>query len=228
MPIACRGKNYLNRCDTPALSRAGRKMFFEIGMRKEYIVSFGLSIEQDHLAAQEMSAEEEFALIEREPTAYAMRRNTATHLYNVGLDENQSSYIMGHKIYDEHIHQKEYSTPELLYEIKKRMALRPIINAISDSVEILQLERNRASSHSGTYEQIIHIPSHSSATIMAIPFIPEDDISITEISENESGIVHVQRSSYVTNTAGRSRHATMLRLYHKMYKDAVGNYVISL
>lgn len=228
IPIACKGKDYLKRCDTPALSRAGRAMFSAIGKKKEYIVAMGLSIEQDYLAAKELSAEEEFSLVEREPTAYAMRRNTATHLYHVGLDENQTSYIMGHKIYDEQTHQKDYSTPELLYEIKKKMELRPILNAIPNVVDILHVERNPIIDRSGVYDQIVHIPPHSSVSITATPFIPGDNVSISNISEKTGGTIRMQQYRYTPNTAARSRQATMIRLYHKMYKDIIQDYVISL
>ena len=228
LPIACKGKNYTNRCDTPTLSRAGREMFHAIGMRKEFITSISLSIEQDHRAAKEMSIEEEFSLVEREPTAYAMRRNTATHLHYVGLDENQTSYIMGHKIYDGMIMQKEYSSPDLLYEIKKKMDLRPILNAIPDVVPVQHMEWNQVISLSGAYEQIIHIPPHSSASITATPFIPGDDISICDISEENSCTIRVSQCSFASCDPVRSRKATMIRLYHKMYKDVIHDYVIGL
>ena len=228
LPIACKGKNYLNRCDTPTLSRAGREMFHAIGMRKEFITSISLAIEQDYLAATEMSAEEEFALVEREPTAYAMRRNTATHLYNVGLDDNQTSYIMGHKIYDGMVTQKEYSSPELLYEIKKKMELRPILNAIPDVGAVQHMERSQVVSLSGVYEQIIHIPPHSSASITATPFIPGDDITVHDIAEGNSGTVRVRQCGFTPKDPVQSRQATMIRLYHKMYKDVIRDYVISL
>lgn len=228
LPMACKGTKYLNRCDTPTLSRAGREMFQAIGMRKEYITAISLAIEQDCLAAKEMSAEEEFALVEQEPTAYAMRRNTATHLYNVGLDDNQTSYIMGHKIYDGMVMQKEYSSPELLYEIKKKMDLRPILNAIPDIAAVQHMERSQVVNLSGAYEQIIHIPPYSSATITATPYIPGDDISICDISEENSNAVRVQQCGFTSRDPARSRQATMMRLYHKMYKDVIHDYVIGL
>ncbi len=231
LPIVCKGKDYLNRCDTPTLSRAGREMFTQIGMRKEFLIAISMMIDEESAAANEISAEEEFSLVEREPTAYALRRNAATHWHTLLGNDNAVAYLMGHKIYNPSIQQKEYSSIDLLYQINLQLNLRPILNHIHYN-DVKYLPNSYADdttvlSVSNVYDHTILVPPHASVNIIATQHIPGDDISINKISAELDGSMRIQKCKFAQTTPKR-RNTNMIGIYHKMYYNLIQDYVISL
>lgn len=127
LPIAYRRGNIYVRCSADDVYEAAKEMFSALGMRHEIRV-VGQYIQQDFSAATEDSTDlDEFALIEKDPTAYLLRRNFATHLAILQLSEAQISYVMGHVIMDPQTKRRDFVDERELYNIKMKLDERPYI-----------------------------------------------------------------------------------------------------
>ena len=73
--------------------------------------------------------------MEKDPTAYLLRRNFGTQFYLLGLEESEIQYIIGHEIEDPGEMRSIFRSEEKLHPIAQKMALRPIVNEIPDMPE---------------------------------------------------------------------------------------------
>ncbi len=120
--IACRGDNYSIPCVAGDLSRAGSKLLAQSKVAEDMMAMIDRTI---HTAASEKEG-----IKEKDPTAYLFRRNLGSHLYFLGLSDNEIQYIMGHDIEDDLDERFYYRNEEKLYPIAQKMQQRPIVNEI--------------------------------------------------------------------------------------------------
>ena len=120
--IACRGDNYFSVCVAGDLSRAGAKLLSEAKANERMMAII------DQTLHTEASEKEGFK--EKDPTAYLFRRNLGSHLYFLGLTDNEIQYIMGHDIENDNDERFYYRNEEKLYPIARKMGQRPIVNDI--------------------------------------------------------------------------------------------------
>lgn len=227
LPIACKDQDYLRRCTSADLSRAGRNAFVKIGMRNEFLAAINICLQQDQSSAEELTAEEEFALVEKEPTTYLLRRNFATHLHLLRLSDTEISYIIGHEIDDAKIKRGTMSNPDFLYKLKNKMDKRPILNDITVSPPLHPMQKNESFHFSGTHMQTLLIPANASVTIATSACIPSDAIGI-QISNAPGSIANVHYLSNSQEAGKFSRIEAGLNSYHTMYRNVIGDYVIGL
>ena len=127
MPIAGKGADYRTRCSARDLTKAGALLLKQAKVNQEL-----LSLIDRDIRIPERTDE---GIVEKDPTAYLLRRNLGTHLYLLGLDDNEIQYILGHDIEDENDSRSFFRNEEKLYPIAKKMQLRPIVNSICDTPE---------------------------------------------------------------------------------------------
>lgn len=120
----CRGTNVLCGARTSDLSRAARRLFQEIGITKSEIAMLHRIL----LSAEFRNTE----LVEREPTAYLLRRNVATRQYILGFEWENIQYWIAHNIESVLLKRNFFADEERLYEIGKAYERHPIFAILSD------------------------------------------------------------------------------------------------
>ncbi len=119
MPIACVGDQYSLRCASPDLTAAGREVLRQIKLNATQLAQIDAEL------ANQATAE---VLAEKDPTAYLLRRNFATHLSLLGLTESEIQYVLGHEIESGYEARNEFVNEEKLLAICHKMARRPFLN----------------------------------------------------------------------------------------------------
>lgn len=118
LPIACREKRYGVRCGADDLTRRAKAMLKEIHLDEDILE------EANELLDQRFAN----AYGERDVTAYLFRRNFATHMSILGLDEDTIHYLMGHVFSDEEVTKARYTNGDTLRRIGEQMRKRAVIN----------------------------------------------------------------------------------------------------
>ena len=127
LPIVGMGNGFSDRCSAPILTKAGNMLFKRIKLEQELLAL----IDRDIRAP----GRTEEGITEKDPSAYLFRRNLGTHLYSLGLDDNEIQYIMGHAIEDENDERSFFRNEEKLYPIARKMSLRPLVNTVQRHLE---------------------------------------------------------------------------------------------
>lgn len=124
LPIVCMGDAYTERCPSRAVTDAGAAILREVKIEQEMLALIDFDIRRP--------GRTEEGIAEKDPTAYACRRNLGTQLFILGLDEAEIQYIIGHEIEDDNEERSFYRNEEKLYEIALKMERRPIVNYEKD------------------------------------------------------------------------------------------------
>ena len=221
LPIVCKGKPD-TRCSSDDLSYAAKEMFIKIGMRKDDIVALNYELLEEAQAAREELEEDEFKEIESNPTAYLLRRNFATHLARLMLTDREIWYVIGHKIEDPFVQRKSFNDEKLLFELKRKLDQRPILNHI-DLEQHMDLVPGEVVEMEGSRKMILRIPieSMSSIDISAAANEPGDEIKVRIISELSAGEIRANFKSHpVSMPKEPSRTIDGTRMYQEAYRKA--------
>ena len=108
LPIACKGTNYTQRCKSEDLAKVSKAIFKDALRMDEKRVAL---IDEDRLNAMDAG------IYYKDVTLYAMRRNFDTHCYNLGFNETQIQYIMGHEIRDKRFRRCDLTDEDYLIEM---------------------------------------------------------------------------------------------------------------
>ena len=132
--ITCKDQDYSSNCSADDLTIAGRDMFISIGMRQEELCAIAKELSIATAEAEEAGISEDDILLlyEKEPTSYLLRRNFATHMFLLGLDDAETHYIIGHTMEDTNMNRHDYTDESLLMSIKQKLDKRPILNNIGE------------------------------------------------------------------------------------------------
>lgn len=136
LPIACKGNmlernNYKKRASARAVAYAAKKIFKEINLE-------GLQLA--YMEAELLNNAYGKIINEKDPTAYLLRRNYATHLQILGFSVPEIQYLIGHNVEDTYESRNEFVDEKRLHDMAKRLAKRPLLNEItetSDRIEIV-------------------------------------------------------------------------------------------
>lgn len=118
LPVVCRGNDYCVRSDSRKLTAAGRSLFNRIGISKEGMGELYKTLHDEEFKSLDLD--------EKEPTTYLFRRNTATHLYQMGFSLPEIQYLIGHEIEDDRMSRNDFNDPEMLASLNERMKAHPI------------------------------------------------------------------------------------------------------
>lgn len=137
LPIACKGNNYEERCSSNDLSIAGRNILRSIKMNEKELAYIDVQLADDTTDD----------LQEKEPTAYLLRRNFATHMHILGLEESEIEYVLGHDIKDPYETRNEFINEDKLCTIRNKMRNRPLVNniKINEAISLEECKNNRTS-----------------------------------------------------------------------------------
>lgn len=149
LPVACRRNEYTERCDTDDLTDAGRILLRETVKFKEKDVS-GIK----YLIKSQTDTEEDLG--ERDPTTYLLRRNMATHLYNLGFSLEQTLYYMGHVLENTELSRADFTDEDFLYEMCVLLENHPLNEPNLDVV--INAEKTKSLSYKNLGSATINFP----------------------------------------------------------------------
>ena len=224
LPVACRKGMPNVRCDSEDLSYAAKEMFVKIGMREDEIVELNEDLLRSAQIADD-ELEDDFKEIEKDPTAYLLRRNFATHLKELGLHSHEIQYVIGHKIEELWIKRRDFTDESLLYPIAEKLAERPILNLIEEEKVVAPtLKKTVTLSSSKKIRICIPVERFKDVEIKMTAREPGDEIKITVRRELDRGEVACDCRVFSTPWKGKNKETIdVLRKYHKKYMDAGAN-----
>lgn len=206
--IACRGDNYFSVCVAGDLSRAGAKLLSEAKANERMMAII------DQTLHTEASEKEGFK--EKDPTAYLFRRNLGSHLYFLGLTDNEIQYIMGHDIENDNDERFYYRNEEKLYPIARKMGQRPIVNDIVEDVS-LTLSKGACSVYDAT-NVTVHIPMASPDESYLVEVRQREYGTRTKIVVGEKTIPLHGSFSQIKNEDPFFETTNILPQYHEKYR----------
>lgn len=223
LTLACRGDDPLKPCSTADISTAGKELFCRIGIRNSEQSALKLSMLQEAAAARDISAEEEFSLIEKDVTTYIFRRNFATHLVKLGLEETEQEYLIGHKLENELPTRIQYANHDMLYDLKQKLDQRPIFNNICETTVVYVGQGEFIRRHcNGRTEFVLPPDTPFSARFSSLePGVPVYASISSEVASLRSYQSSKNRPEY-------GDKVSVVAAYHRYYRKTVGDYVIHL
>lgn len=197
LPIACKGNmladnNYKERASSRNVTNAAKTIFKEIGLEGRQLAYIEAEL-LDNACGEVIN--------EKDPTAYLLRRNFATHLQILGFSISEIQYLIGHDVEDSYESRNEYVDDKRLHEMARRLSKRPLLN---------EIERN-----DGSREIVLGKGEHIRVSIKAQE--PLDVLKITvigeQIGETFNGIYYAQ-----SREKKCERNIDVDKVYHKVYR----------
>lgn len=121
LPIACHATNYTSRCQADDLGRAAKKLFRNLPDFDMQTLS--ILDEEAHRMETEGESKD---VAEKSPTAYLFRHDYATTIHCLGLTEAEIEYCIGHKMERTEASRNDYSSPDFLKEISRKLEFHPL------------------------------------------------------------------------------------------------------
>ena len=215
LPIVCSDFDYLERCNSKQLTAAGRQMLKAVKVAEDELAYIDIELEENRLA--------EDGVYEKDPTVYLCRRNLGTHLYIMGLTEAEIQYIMGHDIEDPYENRNDFTNEDKLYQIKRIMELRPLVNTMGPPA-VIELKADGAASVSfqNCSSQETHIVSDGPIhlKLQAVARVPQNDIHI-DVSYKNSALQSGELCSLTGPAAPINRTVNITQEYHRVYKSTL-------
>lgn len=213
LPVACQKNDYTEHCASRHLTACGRVILREIKVREDEIAFIDQSL-------RDQAMREKMGVIEKDPTAYLLRRNLAGHLNILGLSEEEIYYYMGHDMGGDRTLRNEYNNEAFLYEILEKLRNRPLFNREYPHEVVYDLpDDGRVLQFQNTHEITIRIPKLNPGTQILLHLdLPEPDDPAEITLEKGNGL----RKAYLTVTrilrGKASEEANITEYYHSLYE----------
>lgn len=214
-PIAYRGKRESIRCSADAVSAEARKMFGELGLRGR-VEEIDAYLQQDASVVEEEQVDvDEFALVEKDASAYLLRRNFASALAILQLSDAELTYILGHVIEDSQAQRSDFLDERELFAIKQKMDRRPLLNQVG--LPRILLEGNATVQTINYNQEFVMPPEARRIKLTTAANEPNDPIHVTVTLANgatireEVGIQGVPFPHHFANSTD------VLKAYHAAY-----------
>lgn len=135
LPIVCKGnmlegKNYEQRASARAISNAAKEIFKFIEVEGRQLAYIEAELLEDSYGE---------TVNEKDPTAYLLRRNYATHLQLLGLSVSEIQYLIGHNVEDIYESRNEFVDEKRIHEMAKKLSYRPLLNELKKDTDILEV-----------------------------------------------------------------------------------------
>ena len=174
MPFACAGTNYLKFATPRDLTSAGRRLFKNIGFTNEQMQA----IEED------MAMNENSAIFGRfrDPTSYAMRRNVASHLCDVGCSEEQCRYLLGHVIYHKTLKGSHFANDDEIVCMFNKLAKRPLANDVNLGASEFTMDGSKLTITNEHHARVVARTEGKAGKILVIKLVPRESFRETTIT----------------------------------------------
>lgn len=224
LPIVCVGQNFKKRSNANLLSAAGKEVLKNASLDSKVLGFISKSIN-------------DMPVLEKEPTAYLFRRNFATHLHILGLEESEIQYIVGHEIEDSAEMRNFFSNTDKLWPIKLKMDNRPLVSDyyyckrpifICDNPTNERLSARITDDIWSSGEQFISLkPSVEKdykIKIEAATTEPREPINVHIEMENVSE--NIEGSMFISDNNNPAGISSVLRAYHDAYEHALSRIAV--
>ena len=133
LPIACIGNDFEKACYPDQIAQAAKMLFFEIGLKPKVL---------SYLDYEIMNGEDPVVVKEKEPTSYLMRRNFATQMAIIGMNEAEIQFLLGHDITDSYETRNEMISFDALKQMSYKMQERGIFYHKIETIDIPRIDNN--------------------------------------------------------------------------------------
>lgn len=217
LTVACKNDT-LEGCKPSDLGKTGRQLFKTIHMNEDQFSQIGRTIKDKEKC-------EEMGIREKEPTAYLLRRNFATHLSILSLTQAEIEYVMGHEILSNEIERGDFENEDLLYRICRKLARRPLLNNDFDKAEEVQIPKGRAFTFSNAEKFLAHIEVSPDETLrIQIKSREPVDVVAAKLSvakPHKNFLPEVSCIQSVEKCDEYGAEVNILSAYHATYRDAL-------
>ena len=198
LPICSKGwigfesMEYFERCRADQVSITVHDIFENAGITSKQIAFLDEELFEGNTSA---------ILKEKDPTAYLLRRNFATQMCILGLNNSEMQYLIGHDVEDAYESRSEYVDSERIYGMWLKLRQRELLN---DRLT----DYNKAE---------VYIREKETVKINISAIEPAEGISV-RISTEESASVNTYWCEEVMQHTV-SRTVNILENYHKRYES---------
>lgn len=220
LPVACRGNDYFTRSSADDLTKAAKRLFAQLKIPPEQIelayedLQIAISQEEDPLVLLNSD------LLEREPTAYYLRRVYGTALACVGLSEQDVAFQIGHDLGVAPEYRNELLSTSKLLQIKALLDMRPVVNNLNDLSYEKPLSIN--SSESITYPGTVKYNLPTGARRIELHLSSREPMDKVHITVHNKGL-HPARISITRYCVECNEYPAKLDVtsdYRKLYKGS--------
>lgn len=212
-PIACVGKDFKKTCTPDQIAHAAKVIFAEIGLKPRILTYLDYEI---------LKGEDTVVIKEKDPTSYLMRRNFATQMVIIGMNEAEIQFLLGHDITNAYETRNEMISFWSLKRMGEKMNERALFYRRAAQIDLSNLE----------YSVDYSIRNLAVANIQVV-LAPQDTLALCLESEepeaklnvrmNPDAGYQVQRTEYVKQPEYKEeRTINILNQYHGVYKKYSG------
>ena len=208
LTIACVNNHFYENCIPDKITKAAKQAFREVGIKPEILSYLDYEIAMGEIPA---------IMREKNPTAYMLRRNFATQLSIVGMNDSEIQYLLGHDVTDIYETRNEFNNQDSLWHMYELMNERAIYKRKINRVIY------------GTLDDAVKYDLYNCSQVMAEIEANEGDIVDLEIvgcEPNTKSLIRIdgkmisedEIKHYYCNPKYRSdRTINILEKYHKVY-----------
>lgn len=173
LPIVCYGRDYLRRCKSEDLTRAGKKLFREIGIGERNLQRLDAFVHSDEFQEMDFFEEE---LKEKVATTYLFRRNFVTYMELLDFTPAELEYYIGHMVEDDFKVRNSFVNEDKQVEMAEKLDRHPI-NWLAMEKEFLwkNPEHLKCEAKGSVY---IEGPSGSQVGVRLVAKEPADEVRI--------------------------------------------------
>lgn len=155
--------SYQIRCKADDVTIAAHNVFENAGIMSEQVAVLDAELSEGKTAS---------ILKEKDPTAYLLRRNYATQMCILGLDNAEMQYLLGHCVEDAYESRNEFVDSERIYSMYRKLQNRTILNNPKDNDNVFNLR----------------IRNNSTVKINATAVEPTDNVKISIKADDSKSV----------------------------------------
>ena len=122
-------EDYLTRCKADDVTRMAHIVFEQAGISPKQLAYVDAELSENGATV---------ILREKEPTAYLLRRNFATHMHALGLDISEMQYLIGHNVDDAYESRNDYVDDDRIYAMHLKLKKRPLLNPVETKPDVVE------------------------------------------------------------------------------------------
>lgn len=189
LPIACKGKSYMDFSTPEDLNEEAKKAFERVGISSRVLKNISEDIKNNKV---------EMELKEKSPTAYLLRRNLVTIMMVLGLTPAEIQYIIGHDVEDQYETRNEFVSDEKKIAIKRKLDARPLVNDPSScKPRMIRFEDDKSFSFDFRTDTVLEIkPKGKKLRIHMSAYEPMDPIKIKVHSKTAQNLNDAEIAIY--------------------------------
>lgn len=199
LPIGCYEEDNERRCYTPEITAAARELFQKCKISPKILASLDLELKQDDLC---------IVIQEKEATSYCFRRNGVTIYSFLGLSDAEISYLIGHRISEGVLTRNEYTNPDVLYGLWRKINKRILCGVSVPGENEMQI-----GTYSGEGPVQLRLPDGAKDAKIRVQAMEQGDaIRISFLDGVPDGVI-----IDVSKTGQATGNVNVVKQYKKLY-----------